>query len=140
MAPVADVVSTVPTVVLAVYAHPDDPEVACGGTLARWAAEGAAVHLLLTCTGDKGTADPQTDPADLVRVRAAEVAAGAAALGRGQQGADHVADIREVARLRPVADNGQRLSRQLLREKYAKDRPIRAAGARSRPIDVEQSE
>ena len=81
MAPVADVVSTVPTVVLAVYAHPDDPEVACGGTLARWAAEGAAVHLLLTCTGDKGTADPQTDPADLVRVRAAEVAAGAAALG-----------------------------------------------------------
>ena len=81
MAPVADVVSTVPTVVLAVYAHPDDPEVACGGTLARWAAEGAAVHLLLTCTGDKGTADLQTDPADLVSVRAAEVAAGAAALG-----------------------------------------------------------
>src|SRR5580704_2311219 len=78
---VAELIDTVPPVVLAVYAHPDDPEVACGGTLARWAADGAAVHLLLTCTGDKGTADPQTDPADLVRVRAAEVAAGAAALG-----------------------------------------------------------
>ncbi len=32
---VPDVVTAVPPVVLAVYAHPDDPEVACGGTLAR---------------------------------------------------------------------------------------------------------
>ena len=81
MAAVPDVVSTVPPVVLAVYAHPDDPEVACGGTLARWAAAGAAVHLLITCSGDKGTIDPQTDPAALARARAVEVAAGAAALG-----------------------------------------------------------
>src|ERR1700730_8586958 len=76
-----DVVTAVPSVVLAVYAHPDDPEVACGGTLARWAAGGAAVHLVITCAGDKGTRDPDTDPAQLARVRAIEVAAGVAALG-----------------------------------------------------------
>ena len=31
---------TVPGCVLAVYAHPDDPEISAGGTLARWAAAG----------------------------------------------------------------------------------------------------
>jgi len=78
---VPDVITTVPAVVLAVYAHPDDPEVACGGTLAQWSSGGAAIHLLIACTGDKGAADPQTDPAALIDARAAEVAAGAAALG-----------------------------------------------------------
>jgi len=78
---VAEVITTVPPVVLAVYAHPDDPEVACGGTLAQWCAAGAAVHLLIACTGDKGATDPETDVAALVDARAGEVAAGAAALG-----------------------------------------------------------
>ena len=77
----ADLVDTVPATVLAVYAHPDDPEVACGGTLARWAAAGSAVHLVVVCAGDKGSADPATDPADLAARRAAEVAAAAAVLG-----------------------------------------------------------
>ena len=35
-----------PGVVLAVYAHPDDADVGCGGTLARWAKAGSAVHLV----------------------------------------------------------------------------------------------
>lgn len=77
----ADLVDTVPATVLAVYAHPDDPEVACGGTLARWAAAGSAVHLVVVCAGDKGSADPETDPADLAARRAAEVDAAAAVLG-----------------------------------------------------------
>ena len=75
-----EVIAAVPAVVLAVYAHPDDPEVACGGTLAQWAAAGAAIHLLIACTGDKGASE-LTDTAALVDARAAEVAAGAAALG-----------------------------------------------------------
>ena len=77
----ADLVETVPAVVLAVYAHPDDPEVACGGTLARWASAGSAIHLVIVCAGDKGTLDPGADAAALAAVRAAEVAAAAAVLG-----------------------------------------------------------
>lgn len=77
----ADLVSAAPPTVLAVYAHPDDPEVACGGTLARWAAAGSAVHLVIVCSGDKGSADPGTDPVDLASRRAVEVAAAASVLG-----------------------------------------------------------
>ena len=36
----AEVMDETPGVVLAVYAHPDDADVACGGTLARWAKAG----------------------------------------------------------------------------------------------------
>jgi LmbE family N-acetylglucosaminyl deacetylase len=78
---VGEVVGDVPRRVLAVYAHPDDHHVACGGTLARWAAAGAEVHVLLATRGEKGSADPAQDPDDLARLRADEVAAGAAALG-----------------------------------------------------------
>src|SRR5581483_6844426 len=77
----AELVTTTPAVVLAVYAHPDDPEVACGGTLARWASEGAAVHLLIVCKGEKGTTDPSADPVAVAAQRAEEVAAAADVLG-----------------------------------------------------------
>jgi LmbE family N-acetylglucosaminyl deacetylase len=70
-----------PSCVLAVYAHPDDPEVSCGGTLARWGASGAAVHVLICTTGDKGSSDPGVAPAELASRRAEEVAAAAAVLG-----------------------------------------------------------
>jgi LmbE family N-acetylglucosaminyl deacetylase len=71
----------VPDRVLAVYAHPDDPEVSCGGTLARWAAQGAEVRLVVVNAGDKGSPDPDTDPAELTRLRADEVHAAAGVLG-----------------------------------------------------------
>lgn len=77
----AVVLAEVPSSVLAVYAHPDDPEVACGGTVARWAGEGASVHLVVACTGDKGSDDPTTDPAELAVRRAAEMAEAADDLG-----------------------------------------------------------
>jgi len=79
--PVADVYDDVPGRALAVYAHPDDPEVSCGGTLARWAAAGCAVTVVVACAGDKGSSDPSTDPAELASRRADEVSAAAAALG-----------------------------------------------------------
>jgi LmbE family N-acetylglucosaminyl deacetylase len=73
--------ATTPERAVAIYAHPDDPEVACGGTLARWAAAGAAVHLVVVAAGDKGSFDPATDPAELTKKRAAEVHAAVEALG-----------------------------------------------------------
>ena len=51
-----------PGVVLAVYAHPDDADVGCGGTLARWAKAGSAVHLVVCTDGGKGTTDPDVVP------------------------------------------------------------------------------
>ncbi|HVF74395.1 MAG TPA: PIG-L family deacetylase [Acidimicrobiales bacterium] len=76
-----DLVDVVPARALAVYAHPDDPEVSCGGTLARWAAAGAEVHVVVVGQGDKGSSDPAADPAALAQRRAAEAAAAAAVLG-----------------------------------------------------------
>lgn len=73
--------SLIPERALAVYAHPDDPEVGCGGTLARWAASGAEVHVVIANRGDKGSADPTTDPDVLAAHRAAEVARAADVLG-----------------------------------------------------------
>lgn len=70
----------IPERALAVFAHPDDPEVACGGTLARWASQGAEVRLVVANAGDKGSADATTDPAALTERRADEVAAAAKVL------------------------------------------------------------
>jgi LmbE family N-acetylglucosaminyl deacetylase len=71
----------VPGRALAVYAHPDDPEVSCGGTLAHWARAGAVVRLVVVNAGDKGSLDASTDPAELSERRAREVDAAAAVLG-----------------------------------------------------------
>jgi LmbE family N-acetylglucosaminyl deacetylase len=70
-----------PSRVLAVYAHADDPEVSCGGTLARWAEGGADVNLVVVNAGEKGSNDPTTDPQALAATRADEVRAAAAVLG-----------------------------------------------------------
>ena len=49
------VADAVPASALAVYAHPDDPEISCGGTLAKWATAGCRVTVLVTTRGEKGT-------------------------------------------------------------------------------------
>jgi LmbE family N-acetylglucosaminyl deacetylase len=71
----------VPSCALAVYAHPDDADVSCGGALARWSAQGAAVHLVVVTDGGKGSTDPDADTAALVATRVDEVARAAQALG-----------------------------------------------------------
>jgi LmbE family N-acetylglucosaminyl deacetylase len=73
--------SQTPARALAVYAHPDDPEVSCGGTLAHWARAGADVRLVVVNAGDKGSPDTATDPVELTRRRAGEVDAAAEVLG-----------------------------------------------------------
>jgi LmbE family N-acetylglucosaminyl deacetylase len=78
---VPELLDGVPERVLAVYAHPDDPDVSCGGTLARWAGAGAEVHVLICTNGDKGTIDPDVDPGSLARQRAAEAGEAARLLG-----------------------------------------------------------
>ncbi|HEV2124916.1 MAG TPA: PIG-L family deacetylase, partial [Chloroflexota bacterium] len=43
-----------PQRLLAVYAHPDDEAFGTGGTLARYAAEGAEVVLICATRGESG--------------------------------------------------------------------------------------
>jgi LmbE family N-acetylglucosaminyl deacetylase len=86
----ADLVGEVPARALAIYAHPDDPEVSCGGTLATWSAAGAVVHMVIAARGDKGSSDPAVDPDALARRRAGEAERAAGALGlAGHQVLDH---------------------------------------------------
>jgi len=66
---------------LAVCAHPDDVEFGCGATLAKWAAAGCVVSHLVLTDGSKGTWDPDSDLAALVRRRQDEQRAAARALG-----------------------------------------------------------
>ncbi len=77
----AELFEAIPKTVLAVYAHPDDADVACGGALARWRRQGSEVYVVLAAEGDKGTPDPALPPEELVARRAGEVQRAAAALG-----------------------------------------------------------
>jgi LmbE family N-acetylglucosaminyl deacetylase len=58
--------------VLGVFAHPDDAEICAGGLLAKWAAAGREVHLLILTNGDRGSQDPSQDRAELAATRARE--------------------------------------------------------------------
>ncbi len=70
-----------PARALAIGAHPDDVDFGCGGTLAKWAADGCEVSALVCTDGSKGTWDPNADTAQLVAARQVEQRAAAAALG-----------------------------------------------------------
>ena len=73
--------SPVPARALAVGAHPDDIEFGCGGTLAKWAAQGCAITHVVCTDGSKGSWDASADTAGLVATRKAEQIAASRALG-----------------------------------------------------------
>jgi LmbE family N-acetylglucosaminyl deacetylase len=76
-----ELLDATPKVVLAVYAHPDDADVACAGTLARWAKAGSEVHLVICTNGGKGTPDPDIEVTALAARRAGELAEAAGVVG-----------------------------------------------------------
>jgi LmbE family N-acetylglucosaminyl deacetylase len=78
---VAELLEGAPASALAIYAHPDDSEVSCGGTLARWAGEGCRVEVVVCASGDKGSSDPDLAAAELAQRRAEEVRRAGQALG-----------------------------------------------------------
>jgi LmbE family N-acetylglucosaminyl deacetylase len=65
---------TVPegNIVLVVMAHPDDAEFGCGGTIAKWAAGGSEVVMVLGTRGDKGTSDATKTHQEMMDTREAE--------------------------------------------------------------------
>lgn len=58
--------------VLFVFAHPDDAEIYCGGTIARLVADGKQVHVVKMTTGNKGSRQTSTTEAHLAKTREAE--------------------------------------------------------------------
>lgn len=67
--------------IMCVFAHPDDPEFFCGGTLAKWAAEGAQITYVLATSGDKGSDVPDMTPEKLIAIREEEQRCAAAVIG-----------------------------------------------------------
>jgi LmbE family N-acetylglucosaminyl deacetylase len=66
---------------MVVVAHPDDAEFMCGGTVARWAAEGTEIIYVLGTSGDKGSDNPQVTSEQLMETREAEQREAARILG-----------------------------------------------------------
>ena len=68
--------------ILAVGCHPDDLEIGCGGTLARYAREGHRVTMCVVANGNMGHAVIQ--PAELRAIRAEEIQRAGAILGAAE--------------------------------------------------------
>lgn len=69
---------------LGVFAHPDDESFGPGGTLARYAAEGVDVHVIIATDGIAGSVEEGTlirDHETLAQIRSAELSNAAVALG-----------------------------------------------------------
>lgn len=62
-------------------AHPDDVDFSAAGTVARWVDEGWDVRYVIVTSGQKGSPDPEADPAEYGALREAEQRAAAAAVG-----------------------------------------------------------
>lgn len=61
--------------------HPDDAEFGVAGTVVNWIREGKDVVYVVCTNGDKGTSDPNLDPAELAKTREEEQLAAADMLG-----------------------------------------------------------
>ncbi len=69
--------------ILAVGAHPDDLEILCAGTLARFVAGGHHVVMAHACRGDKGHG--KIPPQEIGEIRDREAQAAAAVVGADQR-------------------------------------------------------
>ena len=66
---------------LVVFAHPDDAEFMCGGTIAKWTRAGCEVHYVVCTDGSAGSNEPGARRADVAPIREREQRAAAEVLG-----------------------------------------------------------
>jgi LmbE family N-acetylglucosaminyl deacetylase len=66
---------------LVVFAHPDDAEFLCGGTVAAWTREGTEVHYACATDGSAGWNGPDLDRGQIAEIREREMREAAAVLG-----------------------------------------------------------
>jgi LmbE family N-acetylglucosaminyl deacetylase len=76
--------------VLGIFAHPDDAEILCAGTLSLLNKAGWSVHIATVATGDKGTTVHSRD--DLILIRNAEAKKAAGLIG----GTYHCLDFDDI--------------------------------------------
>ncbi len=70
-----------PTRLLVISAHPCEADLAIGGSVARWVAEGTVAHLVCGTSGEASADDATLDPLELAARREAEQRAAASVLG-----------------------------------------------------------
>jgi LmbE family N-acetylglucosaminyl deacetylase len=66
---------------MVLFAHPDDAEFFCGGSVARWVRDGCEVHYVCLTDGSAGSNAPGTTRASMRVVREREMRAAAEVLG-----------------------------------------------------------
>jgi LmbE family N-acetylglucosaminyl deacetylase len=66
---------------LVLFAHPDDAEFMCGGTIAKWTRDGCEVHYVVCTDGSAGSNEPGASRADVAPIREREQRAAAEVLG-----------------------------------------------------------
>ncbi len=77
----AEATFPVPRRAMAVFAHPDDVDFGCSGTLASWIERGTHVTYCVITSGQKGTHDPKMSPAKMAAIREREQRAAGEAIG-----------------------------------------------------------
>lgn len=126
---------------LVLFAHPDDAEYMCGGTVAEWTREGTEVHLVIVTDGSAGSNEPGAVRAEISKVRKREQKAAAKVLGVKTvtflDFPDGMLEVnletrkavtREVRRLRPEVVVAPDPSRLWYRRQYINHADHRAAG------------
>lgn len=88
--------------------HPDDAELFVGGTMAKWAAQGTEVVLVVVTNGAAGSNDPAVDRSDLIETRQREQRAAAQVLG--------IADVVFLGYEDGSVEDSHELRRDLIRE------------------------
>jgi LmbE family N-acetylglucosaminyl deacetylase len=74
----------IPESAMAIYAHPDDIEFSCAGTLARWAKEGCKNSYVIITSGDVGITDPNISREEARKIRESEAKAAAEIAGASE--------------------------------------------------------
>jgi LmbE family N-acetylglucosaminyl deacetylase len=98
---------------MAIYAHPDDIEFTCAGTLARWAKAGAEISYVLCTSGDVGIDTPGMTIEKAVEIRESESRTAARIIG-----AKNVVFLREPdGMLQPTMELRKKLVREIRRYK-----------------------
>lgn len=93
---------------LVAFAHPDDAEFLCGGTIAGWANEGTEVAYVCATDGSAGWNGPDRSRLQIAAIRERELREAAAVLGVG--------DIRFLGYTDGLLEPGLPLRRDLTRE------------------------